>query len=219
MTPILWVALLLIGLGSEGQFFLSPDTQFEVGAREHRPPPCRPATRAELVREGLAPVGKASTFNLRGFYVCESTIIRYGDRDTYADFVANHAAAKAKAVVRRLSEERRAHPERFKKPWSVRVEIADAATRDDGDPEVAKLRSHVEKVYWTEMTEALGPGSVTRRKDPAATALVVAVRRVAEADLLFGVYVAEGGTAGDGADATTADDGIVESEGARWRKL
>lgn len=183
MNPFILVALLLFALGGEGQFLLSPDTQFELGLRDRPAPACRPATRAEASSEGFAPEGKASTYNLKGFYVCETRILKYGDRDAFADYVARNAVARAKETVRRLAQERGEWQQTGSHPWALEV---------DADDET--LRAMIERLYWTEMTEAMGPRSVSRRPvDPAAPRLRVSLRRVQDAGMLLGVYAAAPG--------------------------
>ncbi len=183
MNPFFLVAILLFALGGQGQFLFTPETQYELGMRDKVPPPCRPASRAELAAEGFAPIGKASTFNLKGFYVCETRILKYGDRDSFADYVAQNAVARAKEVVRGLAQDRARWGVSADHPWALEVEADDD-----------RVKVLVERLYWTEMTEALGPRSVSRRPvDPAAPRLHIALRRVQDAGLLFGVWAAAPG--------------------------
>lgn len=183
MNVFILVAVLLLGMGSQGQFLMSPRTQYELGYRDKEPPPCRPATRAELSAEGFAPEGKASTFNLKGFYVCETRILKYGDRDSFADYVARNAVDRAKEVVRGIAQDRRRWGQSAAHPWALEV---------DADDE--RIKVLVERLYWTEMTQTLGARSVSRRPiDPQAPRLRVQLRRVQDASLLFGVWAAAPG--------------------------
>lgn len=191
MSPFLIAILLLLGIGSQGEWLMTPETRYELGLKENRPPPCRPATRAELSKDGLAPVGKASTFNLKGFWVCEARAVRFGDRDTFADYVSQHAVKKAQAIARSLAQEDRAAPS----VWTVEVEA--------DDPEVKR---YVETIWRTELVQALGSGRVARRGgDPEVRRLVISVRRVQDASLLFGVYA--------------FDRPKIAGEPAAWRAL
>jgi hypothetical protein len=105
-------------------------------------------TFEELEAAGLVTKGKAANFSLKGFYHCPSGIFRYGERDSFVDFLTKHAPKRARQVVFQLSQ-----MERQKDPWLLRVES-----------EEENLKQYTQDLFASELVTVLGAGKLWRKE-------------------------------------------------------
>lgn len=101
---VLYVSILaFLQLGLDGSM-LSQETKFEWGLSDELPRDCREATLEERQKESLIAQGKASTFNLRGFYRCERQVFEYGERHSFDSFTADHTSQRALEVALKVAK-------------------------------------------------------------------------------------------------------------------
>ena len=65
---------------------------------------CRDSTEEETIDGSTANYGKASAFNLRGFYRCERKLFEYGDRNSFIDLVAESVPSQADFAARKFKD-------------------------------------------------------------------------------------------------------------------
>lgn len=94
--------LMILALGLEGSL-QSPEFKYENG-EEVAPPFCREASPEERIADGFGPQGKASSFNIWGYYRCEHNVFEYGERNSFYDFVVNHASKRADEVALKIAK-------------------------------------------------------------------------------------------------------------------
>jgi len=177
----IYVAILaLLSLGSDGTFF-SPETSYELSFQDSVPANCRPANTEELASTNLGSRGKASTFNLRGFYVCDSKIFEFGDRNSFYTFVADNVAQRATEVALKISQinEQRQKINTAGEPLNINIEVFTDAL---------PVRAHVLAVFEAALVQYAPKVKVLRiHSSQAHSNLKVVVRRVDDAKQFIGV--------------------------------
>ena len=180
MIEIYTTILALLSLGSDGTF-LSPESRYEQGLQDDVPANCRPANAEELAATNLGRRGKASTFNLRGFYVCDSTIFEYGDRNSFYTFVAENAGLRAAEVALKISQinDQRQKINSASEALSLNIEVL---------TDVLAVRKHVRAVFETALVQYAPKVRVLRiQSSKPHSNLKVVVRRVDDAKQFIGV--------------------------------
>ena len=148
-----------------------PFTRYEYGIDSDLPPACRKVSEEQIVEERGEGKGKAARWLTSNDYICERTIFEYGDRDSFYDFVTLHAAPRARHIalqLKKITEKQTI--------WGIRI------VSDDED-----VKAFLIDLYRYELTNILGYGHVKRQDyaEDRGPLLVVTVRRVQDADILF----------------------------------
>lgn len=171
MIEIYVTILALLSLGSDGSM-LSPESSYEQGFQNNVSEKCRPANTEELNATNIGSRGKASTFNLRGFYVCDSAIYEYGDRNSFYTFVADHANQRATEVALKLSKmiAQRQNSKAPDEPVSISIEVL---------TDVRPVRTHLLTVFETALVQYAPNVRVLRINNSLPhSKMLVAVRRI-----------------------------------------
>ena len=185
MTLFLIALLAMVGIGLEGTFS-SPETSYELQGKS-APPRCRPATDEELAHDRLGPHGKASTFQVSGFNVCERDIFEYGERNSFDSFITKSAGRRADEVAIKIS--------RFKnmklstggtpvQPLRIHVEVASDAPQ---------LVPYLTSTFQAALVEHVPLVKIFRaRTAPDTATLRVVIRRIDDPVHAIGVALLRG---------------------------
>jgi hypothetical protein len=186
---IVLLVAVIVSLGAPGELALSPETAYEAGLLRSEPPPCRELTAGERRARGIDPKGKAATFSINGEWLCERTIFAYGERNSYADFVLEHAGERAAAVARGAAVLAAGDARLREKTWAVEAHAP--------SPELAR---RLARTFRHALAGTMGAGRVAAAATPAPDAATVIVDALAVQDpqLLFQVSVR---VASDGKEA------------------
>jgi hypothetical protein len=184
LIVVLLTVLSFLSIGFEGAL-LRPEASYELGFQDEVPKECRPATPDELNTANMGRQGKTSTFNLRGFYVCESSIYEYGDRNSFYTFVADHASQRALEVALKVAKmtEQPANLDAPAGPLKINIEVL-----TDALPVSAHLRS----VFELALVQHAPQVKVLRldSSEPHSKMRVV-VRRMDDASQFIGVSLSK----------------------------
>lgn len=182
---VLYLSVLaLLQIGFDGSL-LSEEVKYEWGLQNELPRECREATIGEMGRESLLVQGKASTFNLKGFYRCEREIFEYGERHSFDTFVANHASQRATEVALKVA-----------KLASDTLDSGFSAERLPIKVDVASdnlaMRSYLQSVFEVALIQYAPRVKVLKQPLPAPYAKVrVVVRKLDDAKALLGVTMSK----------------------------
>jgi hypothetical protein len=178
---VLYVSILaLLQLGLDGSM-LSEETKFEWGLQGDVPKECREATLVERQKDHLMAQGKASTFNLRGFYRCERQVFDYGERHSFDSFTADHASQRALEVALKVADftSKSAASSESGSLWPVKVEVL-------ADSEAAS--SYLRSVFEVSLLQYAPRVKVLKQASLSPyTKLRVVLRRLDDPKALFGV--------------------------------
>ena len=157
----------LVSLGLQGTFS-NPETWYEWTGSV-TPSTCRPANDEELIKSGVGPHGKASTFQIGGFNVCERNVFEYGDRNSFYSFIADHAGHRADEVAIKIASMTDAHG---KKAGTEKI-IVEVAT------DTPQLGAKVESIFQTALVEHAPQFIVLRHRASEDEAVLrVVIRRL-----------------------------------------
>jgi len=182
---VLYISILaLLQMGLDGSL-LSEEIKYEWNLQNDVPRECREATKSEMGQESLLTEGKASTFNLKGFYRCERQIFEYGERHSFDTFVANHASERAIEVALKIAKLTSQHLDSgfSADVWPIKVDVASDSLA---------MGSYLQSVFEVALIQ-YAP-RVTVLKQPLSvpyTKVRVVVRKLDDTKALFGVTMSK----------------------------
>jgi hypothetical protein len=188
MTPFMYVALLFfIPIVLPGYFGPTPETLYELqidtarGRSGERPPPCTVDDVEPTAEHPMTGKGKITNHNWTGKFKCQRKLFDYGERNSFYDYVSQHAPNRASRAAFALSQRldsTGASGVSKREPWYINVRA--------NDPVVA---NYVRSVFETELFPILPTGSLKRYSSVGSNAneIDVEVQTVDDPDLLFRV--------------------------------
>jgi hypothetical protein len=142
---------------------------------------CRDLTDLEMKSKGYVPEGKAAPYGISGESICEKNIFRYGERQSFAEFVIRNAPQSSRIVAHNLIE-----------IYSRENRTADHQSRlpiyiDVSNIEDASIRHYLRSLYLEAVALNLGSGAAIRVIDPKASyrILRIGLRKVIDPNTLF----------------------------------
>lgn len=160
---------------------VAPVNKYELGLLSERPPACQQVESDKDLWRGEWK-GKATNWAIDESFRCERLIFEYGERDSFYDFVTQHASDYIRQAVndiRKWEESNKAMDEELH--WQIDVRADEAY-----------VSSYVHKLLVFELASAKRPGKTLRQsmsksnsKSNRSAVIKVTVRKVQDPDLLF----------------------------------